>query len=167
VVKSIIDDDAQSDTETAPVDAAGKPLPIRGTEGMVVSYARCCRPVPGDPIVAHFSQGRGLVVHTSNCKNMADAQHADRKQDVQWSEHVEGDFQSMIRVHIENQRGALARLAATISDMSSNIEQVNQSEKDGLITTVDFVITVRDRTHLARIIRKLRALPVVNRIWRG
>jgi RelA/SpoT family (p)ppGpp synthetase len=167
VVKSMLADEMAQDENVTTHDATGKPLPIKGTEGMVVSYARCCRPVPGDPIVAHFSQGRGLVVHASSCKNMADDQHADRKQEVQWSEHVEGDFQTMIRVHIENQRGALARLAATIANMSSNIEQINQSEKDGLITTLDFVITVRDRTHLARIIRKLRALPVVNRIWRA
>ena len=168
VVKALTEEHVQKDDEdSTEFDASGKPLPIKGTEGMVVSYAKCCRPVPGDPIVAHFSQGRGLVVHTSNCKNMADTQHADRKQEVQWSEHVEGEFQAAIRVQMQNQRGALASLAATISDMSSNIEQVNQSEKDGLIATSDFVITVRDRIHLARIMKKLRALPVVNRISRN
>lgn len=166
VAKALIDDqDLQEDANA--FDASGKPLPIRGTEGMVISYARCCHPVPGDAIVAHFSQGRGLVVHRLNCKNMNDPQHSHRKQDVQWSEHVEGDFLAAIRVEVENQRGALARLAATIADMSSNIEQVNQSEKDGLVSTTDFVITVRDRIHLARIMKKLRALPVVNRIWRN
>jgi guanosine-3',5'-bis(diphosphate) 3'-pyrophosphohydrolase len=133
---------------------------------MVVSYAKCCRPVPGDPVVAHFSQGRGLVVHRTSCKNMNDPQHNNRKQDVQWSEHVQGEFQAELLMQVENQRGALARLAATIADMSSNIEQVNQSEKDGLISTTDFVITVRDRIHLARIMKKLRALSVVNKIWR-
>ncbi len=168
VVKALIEEDLDpDDDDTTEFDASGKPLPIKGTEGMVVSYAKCCRPVPGDPIVAHFSQGRGLVVHMYNCKNMSDTQHANRKQDVQWSEHIEGEFQAAIRVQMQNQRGALARLAATIADMSSNIEQVNQSEKDGLISTSDFVITVRDRTHLARIMKKLRALPMVNRITRN
>jgi len=97
---------------------------------------------------------------------MTDPQHNNRKQDVQWSEHVEGEYLAALMIQVENQRGALARLAATISDMSSNIEQVNQSEKDGLITTTNFVVTVRDRIHLARIMKKLRAVPVVNKISR-
>ena len=165
VAKALVDNN-QLDEDVTEFDSSGKPLPIKGTEGMVVSYAKCCRPVPGDPIVAHFSQGRGLVVHRASCKNMNDPQHSNRKQDVQWSEHIDGEFQAALLIHVANQRGALARLAATISDMSSNIEQVNQSEKDGLISSTDFVITVRDRIHLARIMKKLRALPVVNKIWR-
>ena len=165
VVKSLFGDDG-TDEDATQLDASGKPLPIKGTEGLVVSYANCCKPIPGDNIVAHFSQGRGLVVHRLNCKNMNDPQHNDRKQDVQWSEHVEGEFLVGIRVEVNNQRGALARMATTISDMSSNIEQVNQSEKDGLITTTEFIITARDRIHLARIMKKLRALPAVNKIFR-
>jgi guanosine-3',5'-bis(diphosphate) 3'-pyrophosphohydrolase len=166
LVAKALFDSCDLDEDVTHLDPSGKPLPIRGTEGMVVSYAKCCRPVPGDPVVAHFSQGRGLVVHRTSCKNMNDPQHNNRKQDVQWSEHVQGEFQAELLMQVENQRGALARLAATIADMSSNIEQVNQSEKDGLISTTDFVITVRDRIHLARIMKKLRALSVVNKIWR-
>ncbi len=165
VVKALIDDQG-IDEDVTELDASGKPLPIKGTEGLVVSYSKCCKPLPGDPIVAHFSQGRGLVVHRYNCKNMNDPQHSNRIQEVQWSEHIEGEFLAGIRVEVTNQRGALARMAATISDMSSNIEQVNQSEKDGLITTTEFLITVRDRIHLARIMKKLRALPAVNKIFR-
>ncbi len=165
VAKALVEDEP-GEEEGASLDPSGKPLPIKGTEGMVVSYAKCCRPVPGDPIVAHFSQGRGLVVHRLNCKNMNDPKHDFQKQDVQWSEHVEGEFQAAIRVEVENQRGALAQMATTIADMAANIESVSQSEKDGLISTTTFVITVRDRIHLARIMKKLRALPVVNRIYR-
>ncbi len=166
VVKALIDDANETEEDRTEFDASGKPLPIKGTEGLVVSYAKCCRPVPGDAIVAHFSHGRGLVVHRANCKNMTDPQHDNRKQDVQWAEHIEGDFQAAIRVEVNNQRGALARMASTIADMSANIEQVNQSEKDGLISVTEFIITVRDRIHLARIMKKLRALPVVTRIHR-
>ena len=164
VAKALVEE--AGDEDATHLDASGKPLPIKGTEGMVVSYAKCCRPVPGDPIVAHFSQGRGLVVHRLNCKNMNDPKHDYHKQEVQWSEHVEGEFQASIRVEVENQRGALAQMATTIADMASNIESVSQSEKDGLISTTTFIITVRDRIHLARIMKKLRALPVVNRIYR-
>ncbi len=166
VAKALVDEQGQVEEDVREFDFSGKPLPIKGTEGLVVSYANCCKPVPGDDIVAHFSQGRGLVVHRLNCKNLHDPQHSNRKQEVQWSEHVEGEFQAALRIQVENQRGALARLASVIADMSSNIENVNQSEKDGLISTTDFVITVRDRTHLARIMKKLRALPVVNKILR-
>jgi guanosine-3',5'-bis(diphosphate) 3'-pyrophosphohydrolase len=164
VVKALIDGDASIDSHE--FDSSGKPFPIKGTEGLVVSFAKCCRPVPGDHIVAHFSQGRGLVVHRQNCKNLQDPQHSHRKQDVQWSEHIQGEYLAAIRVDVQNQRGVLARLAETISNMSSNIEQVNQSEKDGLISTTEFVITVRDRIHLARIMKKLHALPIVNKIIR-
>ncbi len=164
VARSLMDNDDSEDVTQ--FDPSGKPLPIKGTEGMVVSYANCCKPVPGDGILALFSQGRGLVVHRYNCKNMNDPQHIGRKQDVQWSDHVEGEFLAALHIQVNNQRGALARLAATIADMASNIEQVNQTEKDGLISTTDFVITVRDRIHLARIIKKLRALPIVNKIKR-
>jgi RelA/SpoT family (p)ppGpp synthetase len=166
VVKALVDDKSEEDDDRTEFDASGKPLPIRGTEGLVISYAKCCRPVPGDNIVAHFSQGRGLVVHRANCKNMTDPQHENRKQDVQWADHIEGEFQAAIRVEVNNQRGALARMASTIANMSANIEQVNQSEKDGLISVTEFIITVRDRIHLARIMKKLRALPVVTRIHR-
>jgi GTP pyrophosphokinase len=166
VAKALIEEGGDEDEDATGLDPSGKPLPIKGTEGMVVSYAKCCRPVPGDPIVAHFSQGRGLVVHRLNCKNMNDPKHDYHKQEVQWSEHVEGEFQAAIRVEVENQRGALAQMATTIADMAANIESVSQSEKDGLISTTTFVITVRDRIHLARIMKKLRALPVVNRIYR-
>ena len=165
VVKAITDIDSQ-DEDVTEFDASGKPFPIKGTEGLVVSYAKCCRPVPGDNIVAHFSQGRGLVVHRAACNNMTDPQHSNRKQEVQWSEHIEGEFLAAIRIDVKNLRGALARLAATIANMSSNIEQVNQSEKDGMISSTEFVITVRDRIHLARIIKKLRALPMVTKMSR-
>jgi len=164
VVKAL--SDGESGIDSHEFDSSGNPFPIKGTEGLVVSFAKCCRPVPGDHIVAHFSQGRGLVVHRQSCKNLQDPQYSHRKQEVQWSEHIQGEYLAAIRVDVQNQRGVLARLAETISNMSSNIEQVNQSEKDGLISTTEFVITVRDRIHLARIMKKLHALPIVNKIIR-
>ena len=91
---------------------------------------------------------------------------ANRQLSVQWSEHVEGDYLAFMRVEVTNQRGVLANLAATIADMSSNIEYVNLTEKDGHISTIEFVVAVKDRIHLARIMKKLRSKTVVNRIWR-
>ncbi|MCP4430518.1 MAG: bifunctional GTP diphosphokinase/guanosine-3',5'-bis pyrophosphate 3'-pyrophosphohydrolase [Gammaproteobacteria bacterium] len=153
------------DNETV-FDDAGKPLAIRGTEGMVVSFAKCCRPVPGDAIVGFMSSGKGIVVHQQNCRNITETASETRQLPVQWSDHVEGEYLAYIRVQVANQRGVLANLSATIADMYSNIEHVNLTEKDGRISTMEFVITVNDRIHLARIMKKLRSLPVVNRIWR-
>jgi GTP pyrophosphokinase len=147
-------------------DNSGKPLAIKGTEGMVVSFAKCCRPVPGDAIVGFMSSGKGIVVHQQNCPNITETSSENRQLSVQWSDHVEGEYLAFMRVQVSDQRGVLANLAATIADMSSNIEYVNLTEKDGRISTIEFVITVKDRIHLARIMKKLRSLPVVNRIWR-
>jgi GTP pyrophosphokinase len=152
--------------EVTEFDNSGKPLAIKGTEGMVVSFAKCCRPVPGDAIVGFMSSGKGIVVHQKNCPNITVSSRGNRQLSVQWSEHVEGDYLAFMRVQVENQRGVLANLAATIADMSSNIEYVNLTEKDGRISTIEFVVAVKDRIHLARIMKKLRSKPVVNRIWR-
>jgi guanosine-3',5'-bis(diphosphate) 3'-pyrophosphohydrolase len=147
-------------------DNSGKPLAIKGTEGMVVSFAKCCRPVPGDAIVGFMSSGKGIVVHQQNCRNITETGSENRQLSVQWSEHVEGEYLAFLRVQVANQRGVLANLAATIANMSSNIEHVQLTEKDGRISTIEFVVTVKDRIHLARIMKKLRSLQVVNRIWR-
>ncbi len=155
-----IEDDATA------FDDHGKPLAIKGTEGMVVSFGKCCRPVPGDAISGFMSSGKGIVIHQRGCPNITERSKEDRQLSVQWSDHVEGEYLAFMRVQVANQRGVLATLAATIANMSSNIEHVNLTEKDGRISTIEFVITVTDRIHLARIMKKLRRLPVVNRIWR-
>jgi guanosine-3',5'-bis(diphosphate) 3'-pyrophosphohydrolase len=155
-----IEDDASE------FDNAGKPLAIKGTEGMVVSFAKCCRPVPGDAIAGFVSSGKGIVIHQRSCPNMTERGKEDRQLSVQWSDHVEGEYLAYMRVQVANQRGVLANLATTIANTSSNIEHVNVTEKDGRISTIEFVVTVSDRIHLARIMKRLRRLPVVNRIWR-
>ncbi len=147
-------------------DGSGKPLAIKGTEGMVVSYAKCCRPVPGDAIVGFMSAGKGIVVRQQSCRNNTETGRQNRQLWWQGLDHAEGETLAFRRNKVANQRGVLANLAATIANMSSNIEHVNLTDKDGRISTIEFVITVKDRTHLARIMKKLRSLQVVNRIWR-
>ncbi|MDH3535306.1 MAG: RelA/SpoT family protein, partial [Gammaproteobacteria bacterium] len=146
--------------DTTLFDDSGKPLAIKGTEGMVVSFAKCCRPVPGDAISGFVSSGKGIVIHQRGCPNITERGKEDRQLSVQWSDHVEGEFLAYMRVQVANQRGVLATLAATIANMSSNIENVNLTEKDGRISTIEFIVTVTDRIHLARIMKKLRSLPV-------
>jgi guanosine-3',5'-bis(diphosphate) 3'-pyrophosphohydrolase len=157
--------DIEDDDSTA-FDESGKPLAIKGTEGMVVSFAKCCRPVPGDTIIGHMSSGKGIVVHQQSCRNMTETSSKNQHLSVQWSEHVEGEYLAFLRIDVANQRGVLANLATTIANASSNIEQVNLTEKDGRISTIEFVVVVTNRIHLARIMKKLRLLSVVIRISR-
>jgi GTP diphosphokinase / guanosine-3',5'-bis(diphosphate) 3'-diphosphatase len=156
--------------EAADVSATpgAAPLAIRGTEGMVVSFAKCCRPIPGDRIVGFVSAGRGIVIHTEGCKNIADIRNRPEKWvDVEWEREVKGEFTAELRVEVANQRGVLATVAAAIADMGSNIENVGIEERDGLNTSIAFTITVRDRQHLARVMRRIRHIPLVLRISRA
>ncbi len=148
-------------------DQQSRPLIITGTEGMVVKFAKCCRPIPGDDAIASFSPGKGIVVHRQICHNLGDfRKQADRILDVEWEDEQRREFSTEVKVVTDNKRGVLARVAAAISEMSSNIENVNMDEMDGLTSALRFVIKVQDRQHLARIMRRLRALPPVLRISR-
>jgi RelA/SpoT family (p)ppGpp synthetase len=145
-----------------------KPLAIRDTEGMVVHFARCCRPIPGDAIVGFISSGRGLVIHTENCKNLTDFRRRPEKWiDVEWQPGIKGEFPAEIRVDVSNQKGVLATIAAEISQTGSNIENVSIEERDGLDTSMNFTVAVHDRGHLARVMRCIRKLPAVMRISRS
>ena len=146
--------------------AAGS-LTIKGTEGMVVSFAKCCGPIPGDPVVAIFSPGRGLVVHHHACPNLGDFRRQGQSWlDVQWADEVSGEFSTAIRVDAGNQRGMLATIASLIAEEGSNIDDVRSEERDGLSTSLRFVVSVRGRKHLASIMRRLKKVPFVLRLNR-
>ena len=156
-----------SDEERGDENEAAGALTIKGTEGMVVSFAKCCGPIPGDPVVAIFSPGRGLVVHHHDCPNLGDFRRQGQSWlDVQWADDVAGEFSTAIRVDAGNQRGMLATIASLIADEGSNIEDVRSEERDGLSTSLRFVVSVRDRKHLASILRRLKKVPFVLRINR-
>jgi GTP pyrophosphokinase len=142
-------------------------LTLRGNEGAVVNFGRCCRPIPGDPIVGFVSSGRGVVIHHRDCKNV----EVQRKRhenwiDVNWEAELDNEFPTLITIDVVNERGALAQLAHAIADQGSSIENVSIEERDGMIATVRFLILVRDRRHLASIMRHLRAMAPVQRISR-
>ncbi|MFL6712570.1 MAG: RelA/SpoT family protein [Sulfurifustis sp.] len=145
----------------------GPALAIRGTEGVVVTYARCCRPIPGDPILGFLSSGRGIVVHTGDCRNVARyRKHPEQWIDVRWEPRIEGVFPVTIRVEVRNNRGVLASVAATIAEQDANIDAVSFDDRDGRYTTMVFTVEVKDRVHLANIMRRVRALENVVRINR-
>ena len=154
-------------TEDDPAPAAGPPLYIRGSEGMVVDFGKCCHPIPGDSVMGFVSTGRGIVIHTTDCKNLTE--YSDRPErwiDVAWESGVDGEFPAGIRVDMANRKGVLATVAAAIAEMGANIENVSIESRDGLDSALNFVIGVRDRTHLARIMRRVRAIGEVSRIVR-
>ncbi|MEK7322057.1 MAG: bifunctional GTP diphosphokinase/guanosine-3',5'-bis pyrophosphate 3'-pyrophosphohydrolase [Pseudomonadota bacterium] len=146
---------------------APRPLAIKGTEGMVVAYAKCCRPIPGDPIVGFVTAGRGIVIHTASCKNLTEFRNRPEKWiDVAWESEVQGDFPVEIRLEVANQRGALATVAAGIAEMEANIDNVSMEERDGRYTALTMLVEVHDRGHLARVIRRVRSIDIVARITR-
>ncbi|CDF86979.1 Guanosine-3',5'-bis(diphosphate) 3'-pyrophosphohydrolase [Pseudomonas knackmussii B13] len=147
--------------------SAEGPLAIRGTEGLVLSYAKCCTPIPGDPIVGHLSAGKGMVVHLESCKNILDIRHNPEKCiQLSWAKDVTGEFNVELRVELEHQRGLIALLATSVTAADGNIEKISMDERDGRISVVQLVVSVHDRVHLARVIKKLRALKGVVRITR-
>ncbi|MFZ3155207.1 bifunctional GTP diphosphokinase/guanosine-3',5'-bis pyrophosphate 3'-pyrophosphohydrolase [Pseudomonas sp.] len=144
------------------------PLAIRGTEGLVLSYAKCCTPIPGDPIVGHLSAGKGMVVHLDSCKNIGEIRHNPEKCiQLSWAKDVTGEFNVELRVELEHQRGLIALLAGSVNAADGNIEKISMDERDGRISVVQLVVSVHDRVHLARVIKKLRALTGVIRITRA
>jgi len=144
-----------------------RPLKIKGTEGMVVEFAQCCRPVPGDPIVGLINSGKGMTIHLEICPRTKGIRNKRKRSiSLQWADQVEGEFTTTIRVLTMNKRGVLAKMATEISAMDSNIVQVDVSEHDNLSTQVTFSISVRDRKHLADIMRKLRSIKEVMKIQR-
>jgi GTP diphosphokinase / guanosine-3',5'-bis(diphosphate) 3'-diphosphatase len=140
---------------------------IRGSEGMAVQFAKCCRPIPGDPIVGSIKKGQGLVIHTHDCRVIRKS-HADPEKwiDVEWGAEPERMFDVAIRVEGVNERGVLAKVAAEIGNAGSNIDNVSIDEDRAMYTTMHFTIEVASRMHLARVMRALRRIPEVVRVHR-
>src|SRR5688500_11142001 len=147
--------------------AAGS-VTIRGTEGMAVQLASCCRPIPGDAIVGSIKKGQGLVVHGSDCQVIARSRKKEPEQwiDVEWDSRTSRLFQTSVNVTVENQRGVLAKVASEIAAAGSNIDAISMDEDRALFTTMHLVVEVANRQHLARVLRALRRLPDVKRISR-
>lgn len=144
-----------------------KPLEIKGTEGMVVHFAECCQPIPGDSIVGIFQKGQGIQVHVSTCAKIKTQRlNPDQIVSLKWDEHVSGEFWVDIIVDVVNKRGVLAVLATSISESESNIGNIMVDPREGNYNSITFSVSVTNRKHLARLMRRLRATSVVVRIYR-
>ncbi|PRB82704.1 bifunctional GTP diphosphokinase/guanosine-3',5'-bis pyrophosphate 3'-pyrophosphohydrolase [Pseudomonas sp. MYb185] len=144
-----------------------KPLAIRGTEGLVVSFARCCNPIPGDPIVGFITTGKGMVIHQETCNNLAEHRgNSDKILQLTWDKNVSGEFTVELRVELEHQRGIIAQLATSITVADASIDKISVDERDGRVSVVQLVLRVRGRLHLSQLIKRIRALQGVMRITR-
>jgi guanosine-3',5'-bis(diphosphate) 3'-pyrophosphohydrolase len=140
---------------------------ITGHERGVITFANCCMPIPGDEIMGYHTTGKGIVVHRLDCPNVADYRKSpERWIPIGWDRDVSGDFHSALMVEVENRPGVLAQVAAAIAQADSNIDGVEYLERDSNIASIRFAIEVRDRRHIAEVIRKVRRLGVVHGVQR-
>jgi GTP pyrophosphokinase len=154
----------------APEHRSKEAIIIRGTEDMAVQFALCCRPIPGDPIIAQMKGGQGLIIHTHDCPAVHPFKFDPEKWvDVQWDPSIDRFFKVDIRILVTDRRGVLARLAAEIASADSNIAQVRMDDLeagDAKYSTLQFTIDVKNRLHLASVMKQLRNLPEVVRLTR-
>ncbi|WP_455845779.1 bifunctional GTP diphosphokinase/guanosine-3',5'-bis pyrophosphate 3'-pyrophosphohydrolase [Pantoea agglomerans] len=158
----------QSGSEEPQSNSKRKKLPIKGADGVLITFAKCCRPIPGDPIVAHVSPGKGLVVHHESCRNIRGYQKEPEKfMPVEWDKVTDQEFVAEIKVDMFNHQGALANLTAAINTAGSNIQSLNTEERDGRVYSAFIRLTANDRVHLANIMRKIRVMPDVIKVHRN
>lgn len=140
---------------------------IKGAEGLMMNFAKCCRAIPGDPIIGHLSAGRGIVVHIEDCRNISDARkNPERYIDLSWEDEVAGEFHVELRVELNHQRGIIAELANKISSMDVPIEKISTEDRDARVCIVRLEIAVHNRVHLASIMRRIRAIKSVSKVNR-
>jgi guanosine-3',5'-bis(diphosphate) 3'-pyrophosphohydrolase len=156
----------QSSLETE-AESEASPVAIRGTEGFMVSFAKCCHPIPGDPIEGYLSSEKGVVVHRESCKNLGEMrENRERLVALRWDDEVEGEYPAVLRIEVENRRGMIAVIATRINSMGVNIEKISTEDKDYQFTFVDLELQVHSRVHLARIMKRLRTIDSVRRVNR-
>jgi (p)ppGpp synthase/HD superfamily hydrolase len=141
---------------------------IRGTEGMAVQFATCCRPIPGDLVVGSIKKGQGLVVHAADCAQIERSRRNQPEQwiDVEWDPAATRLFQAAVNVTVHNERGVLAKVASEIAEAGSNIDSITMEDEGSIYATMHFVVQVANRKHLARVMRALRRLPEVEKLAR-
>ena len=146
---------------------SGEQILITGTERGVLSFARCCYPIPGDEIMGYLSAGKGVVVHRMDCPNAAEyRKHPERCVPMAWDRYVQGDFRAALKLEVDNKPGVLAQVAAAVAESESNIDSVEYRERDLKVSVMEFGIEVRNRKHLADVIRRVRRLGVVHGVER-
>jgi len=153
---------------TKPHDNSNRPLAIKGTEGMMIEYAKCCHPVPGDSIVGTINSAGGFILHQQDCNNISDHENKlDKYVPVQWEKDVEGTFRVELKVEVVNRHGVLAKVTNLIAEDGANIANINIDTKEGSTNLLSFLIEVKGRLQLAHLIKRIRALNFVLKVSRN
>jgi len=164
VANVLIPENKRKQTTVPNIDS---PILIDNTDGLVTSYARCCRPIPGDLILGHISPGRGLVIHLDSCKNLQDVKtSAEKCIPINWSPLVKGEFPVELKLEVRSGKGLIATLAARFTELDATIDQISIKERDTYSSVINLIIGVRNRVHLANIMRRARGLTAVQAVYR-
>ena len=159
--------DGQSDDAAPGASPVHEKIRISGAERGVLSFANCCHPLPGDAIIGYLSPGKGIVVHREECPNVAELRKSpERCVAIEWDRDVQGDYRAELRIEVINRPGVLATIAAAIAAADSNIENVEYAERDLAAATLLFAIEVKNRKHLADVMRRVRRTGVVSGVYR-
>ena len=168
VANKLLNNDAMNLPTGKKPHATLPPSSINGTGGLNYVFANCCHPIPGDQIVAHVNPGKGLVIHTSNCANLKTSNPNEQFLPVSWDMNNACNevFEAGLRIEMINTQGMIGEISNTISVCGANISQISSETKEGQVYILNLVITVRDRLHLANIIRKIKSMNNINRVVR-
>ncbi len=143
------------------------PITIDATDGTMITISRCCHPIPGDPIIGVISGGKGLTIHLDTCKNITDIrEQSDRISQVNWSPNVQGEFPVDLVINVEADRSLFAKIASRITELGANIEKIHYKEKDPSRNILRLTIGVKNRVHLADVMRRIRGMRQVEKIGR-
>jgi RelA/SpoT family (p)ppGpp synthetase len=144
-----------------------EPLVIHGTEGFLVNFAKCCYPIPGDPIVGSISSEKGMVVHIESCHNSAEVREKpERSVPLRWADGLEGEFAVELRIELERSRGIIAMLATRITSLDVSIKKISVDDEDPQVSAVNLILSVHNRIHLARVMKRIRTIKAVTRVTR-
>ncbi|MDG1156550.1 MAG: RelA/SpoT family protein, partial [Litorivicinaceae bacterium] len=158
-----------ADSEPAKLSQNGdtRPLAIKGSEGLLTSYAKCCRPIPGDPIIGHISKGRGMVIHHETCNNVSEIRdNPEKSVFLTWDDDLNGEFYTALKIIVEAETGIIAKIASAVSEADAAIDRINREERDAKTSVIVLEIGVRDRQHLANVVRYIRRIKSVMKISR-
>lgn len=158
----------EADQDQPQADAGSRaPVTIRGTEGLVVRFASCCKPIPGDPVVGVMDSGKGMVIHSDTCSRLPEGDEARaRLTHLKWAKDITDEFSVELRVELERQRGVIAEVANAVAMADGNIERISVEEQNARLGIVSLVIHVNGRRHLARVMRRIKNIRAVTNISR-
>ncbi|MFL1466515.1 RelA/SpoT family protein [Marinobacter sp. DUT-3] len=167
VARQLVSGEEETTGTVSDAQSPGSPVTIRGTEGLLVRFASCCKPIPGDPVVGVMDSGKGMIIHSDTCSRLPeDDEGRARLTHLKWAKDITDEFSVELRVELERQRGVIAEVANAVAMADGNIERINVEEQNARLGVVSLVVHVNGRRHLARVMRRVRNIRAVTHINR-